>query len=148
MSTLQAIRAQSLEPEKIDGLLHVIDEDLGYQLYRSVERTKLTLSARHEDRFRFDEPPVAIERDVSRVTFETWIDRYLRQIGDCIDGLLAQCQVAPRDVDSIFMTGGTSFVPAVQHVFEQKFSPDRLRSGGELTSVATGLALCALKQAG
>ncbi len=38
-----------------------------------------------------------------------------------------------------------TFVPAVKHVFEQKFSPDRLRSGGELTSVATGLALCALR---
>ncbi len=147
LSMLQSIRAQSLEPEKIDGLLHVIDEDLGYQLYQSVERAKLALSARRADTFRFDEPPVAIEQEVTRAAFEAWIDHYLRQIVGCIDGLLAQCQVAASDVDSIFMTGGTSFVPAVKQVFEQKFSPDRLRSGGELTSVATGLALCALKQA-
>ena len=33
-------------------------------------------------------------------------------------------------------------------IFEQKFSPDRLRRGGELTSVASGLALCALKLSG
>jgi hypothetical chaperone protein len=148
LSMLQAIRGQSLEPEKINGLLHVIDEDLGYQLYKSVESTKLALSAQHADTFRFDEPPVAIEQEVSRAAFEDWIDLYLRQIGDCIDGLLAHCQVAPGDVDSIFMTGGTSFVPAVQQLFEQKFSPDRLRRGGELTSVATGLALCALKRSG
>ncbi len=146
LSMLQGIRAQSLEPEKIDGLLHVIDEDLGYQLYKSVESTKLALSAHRADTFRFDEPPVAIEQDVTRVAFETWIALYLQQIGDCIDRLLAQSQVAPSDVDSVFMTGGTSFVPAVKQVFEQKFSPDRLRSGGELTSVATGLALCALKR--
>lgn len=146
LSMLQSIRAQSLEADKIDGLLHVVDEDLGYQLYRSVERAKLTLSDRGADTFRFDEPPVAIEQEVTRVTFETWIDRYLRQIDDCIDGLLTQCQISSGDVDSIFMTGGTSFVPAVRQVFEQKFSPDRLRSGGELTSVATGLALCALER--
>jgi hypothetical chaperone protein len=85
---------------------------------------------------------------VTRGAFETWIDLYLRQIGDCVDRLLAQSQVVPSDVDSIFMTGGTSFVPAVQQVFEQKFSPDRLRRGGELTSVASGLALCALKLSG
>lgn len=145
LSMLQAIRSQSLEPEKIDGLLHVIDEDLGYQLYKSVEGAKLALSSQTESPFRFDEPPVAIEQEVTRAAFEIWIDLYLRQIDDCVDRLLAQCQVAPGDVDSIFMTGGTSFVPAVKHVFEQKFSPDCLRSGGELTSVATGLALCALR---
>lgn len=148
LSMLQSIRAQSLEPEKIDGLLHVIDEDLGYQLYKSVESTKLALSAHHADPFRFDEPPVAIDQEVTRAAFETWIDLYLWQIGNCIDQLLTQCQVAPSEVDSVFMTGGTSFVPAVKQVFEQKFSPDRLRRGGELTSVATGLALCALKLSG
>jgi hypothetical chaperone protein len=145
LAMLQQIRAQSLEPKKIAGLLHVIDEDLGYPLYRSVERTKLTLSTWDTDTFTFDEPPVSIEQDVTRAGFETWIDPYLQQINACIDDLLAQCQVAPGDVDSVFMTGGTSFVPAVKQLFEQKFSPDRLRSGGELTSVATGLALCALR---
>jgi hypothetical chaperone protein len=148
LSMLQAIRGQALEPEKIDGLLHVIDEDLGYQLYKSVESTKLALSADATDTFEFDEPPVAIEHQVSRAAYETWIEHDLRQIGDCVDGLLAQCQVAPGDVDSIFMTGGTSFVPAVQQVFKRKFSSDRLRRGGELTSVATGLALCARKRSG
>ena len=143
LAMLQAIRAQSLEPEKIGGLLHVIDADLGYPLYQSVESTKLALSAQHANAFRFDEPPVVIEQAVTRAAFEAWIDHYLRQIDDCIDGLLAQCQVAHSHVDSIFMTGGTSFVPAVQQVFERKFSPARLRRGGELTSVATGLALCA-----
>jgi hypothetical chaperone protein len=148
LSMLQAIRGQSLEPEKIDGLLHVIDEDLGYQLYKSVESTKLALSVHATDTFRFDEPPVAIEQKVGRAAYEAWIAHDLRQIGDCVDGLLAQCQVAPGDVDSIFMTGGTSFVPAVQQVFAQKFSSDRLRRGGELTSVATGLALCARQRSG
>jgi hypothetical chaperone protein len=51
--------------------------------------------------------------------------------------------VAPGDIDSIFMTGGLSFVPAVRRLFAQKFAAHRLRSGGELTSVARGLALCA-----
>jgi hypothetical chaperone protein len=92
LSMLQSIRAQSLEPEKIDGLLHVIDEDLGYQLYKSVESTKLALSAHDAAALRFDEPPVAIEREVTRVAFETWIDLYLRQVGDCIDRLLVPCQ--------------------------------------------------------
>jgi hypothetical chaperone protein len=48
------------------------------------------------------------------------------------------------EVDSVFMTGGTSFVPAVRLLFAEKFGADKLRGGGELTSVAEGLALRAL----
>jgi hypothetical chaperone protein len=44
-------------------------------------------------------------------------------------------------VDRVFLTGGSSFVPAVQAIFERRFGRDRLRRGGELTSVASGLAL-------
>jgi hypothetical chaperone protein len=42
------------------------------------------------------------------------------------------------------MTGGSSFVPSVRRLFEEKFGASRLRSGGELTSVAEGLGLRAL----
>ena len=39
------------------------------------------------------------------------------------------------------MTGGSSFVPAVRAIFEQRFGAEKLRGGQELTSVASGLAL-------
>jgi hypothetical chaperone protein len=42
------------------------------------------------------------------------------------------------------MTGGSSFVPAVRRVFEERFGAACIRGGGELTSVAKGLALRAL----
>lgn len=38
------------------------------------------------------------------------------------------------------MTGGSSFVPAVRRIFEQRFGAARLRGGGEFVSVARGLA--------
>jgi hypothetical chaperone protein len=41
----------------------------------------------------------------------------------------------------VFLTGGTSFVPAVRKIFENRFDPDRIESGGELLSIAHGLAL-------
>ena len=44
-------------------------------------------------------------------------------------------------VDMVFLTGGTSFVPAVRRIFESRFGAGRLRSGHEFTSVARGLAL-------
>ena len=39
------------------------------------------------------------------------------------------------------MIGGIVFVPAVRRLFEQRFGADKLRSGDELMSIASGLAL-------
>jgi hypothetical chaperone protein len=51
-------------------------------------------------------------------------------------------------VATVFLTGGSSFVPAVRQVFAGRFGSERLRGGEELTTVATGLALRARSLAG
>jgi hypothetical chaperone protein len=144
METLRQIRFGALEPEKIDALIQVIEEDLGYQLARAVEQTKCALSAQETSPFRFHEPPTAIEEWVKRELFTSWIKPDLQVIAQCVDGLLTQCGVTPRDVESVFLTGGSSFVPAVRQLFVERFGVDRLRGGDELTTVAKGLALRAL----
>jgi len=58
---------------------------------------------------------------------------------------LDQCGVKPTDIDSIFLTGGSSFVPVVRRFFSRTFGANKLRSGEELTTVAKGLALRALE---
>lgn len=122
----------------------MIEEELGYQLYKAIESIKFSLSTEAAGTFVFNHLPVEITADVTREAFENWICRDIDAIRTCIDQLLEQCHVTPGDIDSIFMTGGTSLVPRVRRLFEDKFSPNRLRRGGELTSVARGLALRAL----
>lgn len=39
------------------------------------------------------------------------------------------------------MTGGSSLIPAVHDIFVRRFAADRVAIGGELTSIAHGLAL-------
>jgi hypothetical chaperone protein len=46
-------------------------------------------------------------------------------------------------VDRVFMTGGSSLVPAVRALFEDRFGAARVVAGGEFVSVAEGLALMA-----
>jgi len=41
----------------------------------------------------------------------------------------------------VFLTGGSSFVPAVRRIFASRFGKERIRGGHEFTSVAQGLAL-------
>lgn len=141
MSFLHEALDGSHEPEKLRALIHVIDNDLGYAMYRAVQQTKTELSRADASVFRFHDAPVSIEANVTRADFEAWIAPDLAQIGACVDDLLAATRTDPRDVDRVFMTGGSAFVPAVRRLFEDRFGPDRLTGGGELISVASGLAL-------
>jgi len=125
-----------------------VENDLGYFLFRSVERSKLELSALEAAAFRFSDPPVLIEREVARKDFEQWIARYLEQIAGCVDRLMRTVALKPGAIDSVFLTGGSSFVPAVRRIFIERFGADRIRMGDEFTSVARGLALRALDATG
>jgi hypothetical chaperone protein len=147
MDLLDEILDQSDDPEKIRALLHILDHDLGYQLYRSIERAKVDLSSRDETTFVFHDDPLVIEQPVTRAQFEGWIAEETASMATCVDRLLATAGVDAKDVDQVFMTGGTSFVPAVRHIFEQRFGATKIRAGGEMISVATGLALRANDEA-
>ena len=141
MNLLRSLRVQALEPAKIEALMRLIEDDLGYQLHRSVQRLKCELSESEAAEFRFKAPSVDIRVAVERASFERWIAEDLEAIEACVDTLLAKTGADRADVDRVFLTGGTSFVPAVRRIFETRFGAGRIRSGNEFTSVARGLAL-------
>jgi len=141
MTMLRSARVQALEPEKIEALINLIDEDLGYQLHRSVQRVKCDLSREERAEFQFTDGSLEIEAVVTRREFEEWIAEEVGAIESCVDSLLQTTGVGPRDIDMVFLTGGSSFVPAVRRIFESRFGSERVRYGDEFTSVARGLAL-------
>jgi len=138
---LKSARARAMEPEKIEALITLVNEDLGFQLHQAVQRLKFELSSVEQAEFRFIDGTLELRKPVTRAALEEWIADDLAAIENCIDGLFARTSVACADVDRVFLTGGTSFVPAVRRIFERRFGKDRVRSGNEFTSVARGLAL-------
>jgi hypothetical chaperone protein len=141
---LRELERESMEPAKIAAFVHIIENDLGYFLFRSVENTKLALSDLESADFSFADGPVEIRATVARPDFENWIAAYLEEIARCVDRLTAAVGIAPAGIDSVFLTGGSSFVPAVRAIFAQRFGAGRIHMGNEFTSVARGLALRAL----
>jgi hypothetical chaperone protein len=141
LDMLNGVRAQSLEPEKIAALLHFIKHDLGFYLHRAVQKVKSDLSNDKTAEFCFDDGYVDLRTVVRRDSFEEWIAEELGQIAQCVDSLLINSGADRKDVDMVFLTGGSSFVPAVRRIFEDRFGNRRIRGGNEFTSVARGLAL-------
>ena len=144
MNMLRGSLATALEPHQIEALIHLVQEDLGYELHRAVQKTKCALSAGVSAEFRFSDGIVDITTRVDREEFEGWIAEELARIESCVDSLLSVSGVSRADVDVAFLTGGSSFVPAVRRIFEKRFGADRIRAGNEFTSVARGLAIRAM----
>jgi hypothetical chaperone protein len=141
MDALRSLRAQSLESDKIDSLIMLVTEDLGFQLHSAVQRTKYELSNLEESQFRFEAPGIHITNRVTRKEFERWIADELHKIAHCLDDVLQRASLTPAAIDRVFLTGGSSFVPSVREIFEKRFGRERISGGSEFTSVAQGLAL-------
>jgi len=141
MRVLREIGDWAVEKERIQALVEVIERNLGYDLYRSVEQAKHALSLDARTELRFERPGIELRSPVARAAFDQWIEDELRAIGRAVDEVLDGCGVDPGRISRVFMTGGSSFVPAVRRVFEERFGAERMQGGGELTSVAEGLAL-------
>lgn len=140
---LKSARVRALEPEKIEALITLIEEDLGYQLHQAVQQVKFELSRSHTAEFHFRDGSMDLRIPVTRTEFETWIKEDLKAVETCVDNLLISAGVLPSEIDRVFLTGGSSFVPAVRFIFASRFGEPRISSGNEFTSVAHGLALCA-----
>lgn len=138
---LRQLLRKAVEPELFAGFVHIVEEDLGLQLYRAIEQAKVELSQREETRLVFVDEEVEIDAPITRSDFESWIAPELSDIEEAVDRLLMDTGVGYEPVDRVFLTGGSSFVPAVRRIFAERFGAHRIAAGDELTSVAQGLAL-------
>jgi len=145
LNMLQSVMIQAEESEKIKALLYLVNHDLGFYLHRAVQKTKAALSQADSDRFVFQDGEVELNALVTRVQFESWIAEELAGVEQKVDALLRKTSIDARDIDMVFLTGGSSFVPSVRRIFENRFGAQKIRTGDEFTSVARGLALSAAR---
>ena len=138
LEMLERIARHATIPERLEAFVSLIRGELGYQLHEAVRRTKFELTAGAETTFEFSSGPVSIVKKVTRAQFEQWIEPELVAIADCVDRLMRRTGIAAADIDHVFLTGGSSFVPAVRQLFIDRFGMPKITGGQELTSVATG----------
>jgi hypothetical chaperone protein len=142
---LERLQRASLSPDKIAKFVEVIRNDSGFDIYRAVSDVKVRLSSAATAKFVLRLGELDIEQEVSRRDFERWIADDIARIESTVDRLLQTEGVAVDAIDSVFLTGGSSSIPAVRRVFETRFGAQRLAAGENFQSVAFGLALIGLE---
>jgi hypothetical chaperone protein len=143
MRDIRGLVKKSLEPEKLARLVELLDGEHGYALYQSVSRLKEELSAQEAASFDFRAGSIVLRESVTRSDFEGWIGRELAAIDSAVDEAMAGAALRAEGVDRVFLTGGSSFVPAVRRLFEDRFGAGKISTGAELESIAAGLSLIA-----
>ncbi|WP_157218316.1 Hsp70 family protein [Flavisphingomonas formosensis] len=141
LAELDKLRRTALDPDAIGRMIAVIQQELGYRLYDAVGRVKRDLSSARSARFCFAGGGLSIEAEVTRDQFEGWIAPDIARIDGAIGHALTTAGIEPHAIDRIFLTGGTSLIPRIRNLFAERFGEERIATGGELTSIAHGLAL-------
>jgi hypothetical chaperone protein len=131
----------ALDPEPLRKFIEIVENDLGFFLYRAVSRAKEELSRSDRTEFQFQHANVNIQRSITRKEFEAWIREDVERIAATVDEALDNAGIAAAAIDKVFLTGGSSFIPAIQRIFAERFGADRIASGDQFESIAYGLAL-------
>ncbi len=142
--TRQIIREllqNSSDVEAIRRLKTLIEENLGFALFRSIEKAKIGLSERNTEEISFHELDISIRENISRAEFDIIIGEEIREFDKCINRAIERAGIGLSDIEAVFVTGGTSLVPRVRDFLVAKFGSGRIRTGDTFTSVAAGLAL-------
>jgi len=141
MDGLRRLQNTALDPEAIGRMIALIENELGFPLYDAVGKLKRALSGEEHAQFAFSGAGLEISAEVTRGEFEGWIAGDLAKIEATVDAALAKAGVSEAEIDRVFLTGGSSLIPAIRRIFNRRFGAERIATGGELTSIAHGLAL-------
>ena len=117
---LDRLKRTSLSPDKIAKLLDVIRSDSGFNIYRAVSDTKVRLSSSASATFALRLGDLDIEQEISRgissAGSPTMSPRSSTPLISCCKLKASRLEA----IDSVFLTGGSSFIPAVRRVFETR----------------------------
>ena len=130
----------SKKDRKFKNLLTLVDHNLGYSVFQSIEKTKIDLSDLKVSTFAYTNMGIEINEEISIDQYNTIIHKDIQKISTYLDEFMLKNNIKPEDIDSLFLTGGSSLVGAVQHLFRTRFPHVPLNSGDNFTSVAQGLA--------
>ena len=141
MREAQDVHRQAVEPRKTQRLLTVLQRQLGHRTAFSVEAGKIALSGEDETQIPLPFIEAGLEAAASRKDFEEAINAEIMRLRLSLWNCLALADVDASEIDTIFMTGGSSRVPAIETLLREEFPDSDIRRGDDFLSVAVGLTL-------
>lgn len=136
---IRLIKHAATDKKAIENLEHLIGDNYGFFLFQAIEKAKCELSEAELSHVLFSERDLSIAEPVTRRDFEEMNEENLTKIAGCVDEVVRKSGIAHRGIDTVFLTGGTSRIPMIRRLFEERFGAEKLEQKNAFTSVVHGL---------
>jgi hypothetical chaperone protein len=133
----------SSDPAAFDRLESLVKDNQGFAIFQMIEAAKIALTTADRAPLRFTHPRIPLDDQLTLAEFNHNTADLTAQITGHLDAFLATARIDPASVETVFLTGGTAFIRSLRAEFIRRFGAEKIRDGGEFTSVGDGLALSA-----
>ncbi len=143
LGKIRSFQKTSDRPQTMYALETLVTQNVGFKLFRQIERAKKTLTNSLLARLDFAHDHIDIRERLLRRNFTLLIEAEVDIVAQEIRHVLADAGLHPADVDVVLRTGGSSLVPAFIEMLNDLFGDAPLRDMDPLTSVVGGMAIVA-----
>ncbi|MGC9493052.1 molecular chaperone [Vibrio genomosp. F10] len=137
LSALKMLVKEASEPEKLNRLLQVYNETLGYNIVRRAEEAKIALSSDRHYQAHIDLLSETIQVEITQQQMIDAIEQPKSKMAELVKEAVKLSSAQP---DVIFMTGGSARSPFLRKAVEELLPNIPVVSGNYFGSVSAGLA--------
>jgi hypothetical chaperone protein len=148
VAEIKTLLREAKKPKLLERLLSVLEHESGHHLIGDVERAKIALSAEDEALLDLAYVESGMSIPVSQRNFETSISNLVRRVEDCIAQTVTDAAVPAAQINTVFMTGGSSMARPIQALIRRIFPFADIVSGDVFGAVGKGLGLDAKRKFG
>ncbi|MDB5653212.1 MAG: heat-shock protein [Tardiphaga sp.] len=148
MTEVRQVRFEAKQPELLDRLVRVLDEQRGHTLAMEIEDAKIALSDQQKASIALDWIEPGLAAGVARKQLvghtQSLADRITARIEICLE----QAGLQADDIDAVFLTGGSVQLAHVRKAITSAVPNARAIDGDTFGAVGKGLTIEAIRRYG
>jgi len=148
MSELRQVRQEAMQPELLDRLVSVLDEQRGHTLAMEIEGAKIALSDAPRATIPLDWIQPDLDVGITRKELVSHTRQLATRIGARIKICLDQARLDAGDIDAVFLTGGSARLSHVRKTITAMLPSARTVDGDTFGAVGKGLTIEAARRYG
>ena len=148
MAGVRQLHYLSGDRDKTARLLEVVEKQAGHDIANRVEKAKIALSDLDTTEIDFTAIHPGWRMDISRDLLAASVAGDVVKVVTTAVDTVAKTGLAAGDVQTLFMTGGSTALPGFEAAMQAAFPRARIAYGDRFSSVASGLGLAAQERFG
>ena len=148
MAGVRQLHYLSGDRDKTARLLEVVEKQAGHDIANRIEKAKIALSDQEATEIDFTAIHPGWRLDISRDLLAGSVAGDVAKVVTTAVDTVARTGLAAGEVQTLFMTGGSTALPGFETAMQSAFPHARIAYGDRFSSVASGLGLAAQERFG